>query len=63
MLLPQNLPDLISGLEAITQATEGVFGKLSSAQLNWKPVPDRWSIAQCFEHLMNANSESGFPKN
>jgi hypothetical protein len=24
---------------------------LSEEQLNWKPAPDRWSIAQCLEHL------------
>ena len=24
---------------------------LSEAQLNWKPAPDKWSIAQCLDHL------------
>lgn len=31
------------------------FGKLSAAQLNWKPSAERWSIAQCFEHLITSN--------
>jgi hypothetical protein len=53
--VPENLPEIISGLEVITEATQKTFGSLSSLQLNWKPAPDRWSIAQCFEHLMNTN--------
>lgn len=24
---------------------------LSEAQLNWKPAPEKWSIAQCLDHL------------
>jgi hypothetical protein len=31
------------------------FGNLSAAQLNWKPSAERWSIAQCFEHLITSN--------
>lgn len=27
---------------------------LSEAQLNWKPAPDSWSMAQCLEHLTAA---------
>lgn len=33
-----------------TRARELVSG-LSEAQLNWKPAPGSWSIAQCLEHL------------
>jgi len=28
-----------------------LVGGLSEAQLNWKPAPDKWSIAQCLDHL------------
>ena len=31
------------------------FGDLSPSQLNWKPSAERWSIAQCFEHLIASN--------
>lgn len=31
------------------------FGNLSAAQLNWKPSAERWSIAQCFDHLITSN--------
>lgn len=27
------------------------FEDLSEVQLNWKPAPDKWSIAQCLDHL------------
>jgi hypothetical protein len=33
-----------------TRARQLVNG-LSEAQLNWKPAPGSWSIAQCLEHL------------
>ncbi|MBS0000923.1 MAG: DinB family protein [Cyclobacteriaceae bacterium] len=36
------------------------FGKLSEEDLNWKPGPDRWSIAQVMDHVMTTN-ESYFP--
>jgi len=36
-----------------TRARELVSG-LSEAQLNWKPAPGSWSIAQCLEHLIAA---------
>ena len=36
-----------------TRARELVNG-LSEDQLNWKPAPGSWSIAQCLEHLIAA---------
>lgn len=32
-----------------------VVERLTDAQLNWKPSPEQWSIAQCFEHLTAAS--------
>ncbi|HLP51019.1 MAG TPA: DinB family protein [Chitinophagales bacterium] len=32
------------------------FGSLTGAQLNWKPSSDKWSIAQCLDHLMVSNN-------
>ena len=32
------------------------FGSLSAPQLNWKPSAERWSVAQCFDHLIAGNS-------
>lgn len=28
------------------------FSNLSVKQLNWKPSPDSWSVAQCLDHLI-----------
>jgi len=29
---------------------------ISLQQLNWKPTPESWSIAQCLEHLVISHS-------
>ena len=53
----QNLVDTVIA-QAQRNATEArsVVDGLSDAQLNWKPSPDKWSIAQCLEHLKAASS-------
>jgi hypothetical protein len=40
----------------IMDDTRARFGDLSAPQLNWKPSADRWSVAQCFDHLVTANA-------
>ena len=35
------------------------FGALDPVALNWKPGPDRWSVAQCLQHLIASNEEYG----
>ena len=39
--------DLESSRKAYLEATNG----LSEAQWNFKPAPDRWSVAECAEHI------------
>jgi len=41
---------LLEGRDTLFRATAG----LSDAQLHFKPQPDRWSIADCVEHLAAA---------
>ena len=36
------------------------FSNISSEQLNWKPLPGSWSIAQCLDHLILSHN-SYFP--
>jgi len=36
------------------------FSGIDETQLNWRPSPDKWSIGQCLEHLINSDS-SYFP--
>jgi hypothetical protein len=43
-------------LQAIAEDVQHTFGALTVAQLNWKPAPQVWSIAQCLDHLITSNS-------
>ena len=47
---------LIADVEAIAGEAERTFGALSPSQLEWKPRADRWSVAQCLDHLIRINS-------
>ena len=40
---------------AIARDTPSAFGRYDTAQLNWQPNADNWSIAQCFDHLLKTN--------
>ena len=51
----EELPSLIDEAQAIAEEAEKTFGHLSPEQLNWKPNTDRWSVAQCFDHLIVIN--------
>ncbi|HEY3404261.1 MAG TPA: DinB family protein [Ohtaekwangia sp.] len=42
-------------LDSNTAAFKSAFGNLSEAQLNWKPDPQTWSIAQNIDHLIVIN--------
>lgn len=50
----------IEHIDAITLEYKRSFGKLRADQLNFKPNPTSWSIAQITEHLILINS-SYFP--
>jgi hypothetical protein len=47
-------------LENASQQFEAEFGKLNAKQLDWKPNPETWSIAQNMNHLITIN-ESYYP--
>lgn len=49
-----------SELAEITDLFRAEFSHLDSGIMNWKPAPDRWSIAQNLQHLIAVN-ESYFP--
>src|SRR6185295_15454528 len=46
---------LRSDLDAVSTDVLREFGSFSSEQLNWKPSADRWSVAQCLDHLITGN--------
>jgi len=52
--------EFVAELEKIGRDAGVVFGRLSPAQLNWKPSAEQWSVGQCFDHLITANT-SFFP--
>ena len=43
-------------LRLVADDAKATFGSLSAGQLNWKPAPKSWSIAQCFDHLITTHS-------
>src|SRR5215211_2806019 len=51
---------LIAATDSIAAETNTTFGHFTPSQLNWKPSSERWSVAQCFDHLLTAN-EGFFP--
>ena len=50
-----SLTDVKNGLAEIAREAEATFGALDAWQLNWRPDAARWSVAQCFEHLLTSN--------
>lgn len=50
-----SLAEVASALRGIAEEASATFGSLDASQLNWKPDSSRWSVAQCFEHLLTAN--------
>jgi hypothetical protein len=43
-------------LQQVADDASSTFGSLSAEQVNWKPAPKSWSIAQCFDHLITTHS-------
>jgi hypothetical protein len=50
-----DLSAVVAEARLVADETRRIFGKLSSAQINWKPGQGEWSIGQCFDHLIIAN--------
>ena len=59
--LTAKLPALITEANNIAAEAKSTFGRLTPAQLNWKPSAERWSVAQCFDHLLTSNKDY-FPR-
>lgn len=51
-----SLFDVTRELEEIARQTRSTFGGLDERQLNWRPDPAQWSVAQCFAHLVAADA-------
>ena len=53
--LKSNLPTLFAAANNIAAEAKSTFAPLTPTQLNWKPSAERWSVAQCFDHLLAIN--------
>jgi DinB superfamily len=51
-----SVSEIITAAAQVAEDANRVFGGLTSKQLNWKPAAERWSVAQCFDHLITSNS-------
>ena len=49
------LEGLVEELSVVSAEAREVFGRLTRAQLNWKPSAESWSVGQCFDHLIQTN--------
>lgn len=54
--MADDVQNLTSELEKIADDARMRFGSLTGPQLNWKPAPEKWSVGQCFDHLIKINS-------
>ncbi len=50
------LKDVIKDLREIEETTINEFQNLSEDDLLYKPAPDKWSIAECLQHIIIANT-------
>jgi hypothetical protein len=51
------LQTIVVGAETNSTRARELVNGLSEAQLNWRPAPEKWSIAQCLDHLTVASSK------
>lgn len=48
----EHLAALRAALDPLEAEVHRLADGLTEEQLDWRPAPERWSIAQCFEHLV-----------
>jgi hypothetical protein len=46
-----DLEHLLRQLEAVKAEGSALAAGLTQEQFNWRPAPERWSIAECLDHL------------
>ena len=52
-----SLSDVRRELDVLARDAQSAFGGLDERRLNWRPSDTQWSVAQCLEHVLNANRE------
>ena len=51
-MLVEDLQNYHRQFESIKTDAQNLLGDLNELQFNWQPTRDRWSIAQCIDHLV-----------
>ncbi len=54
------LAGYLQQIESLKRDADVFLAGMTDAQFNWRPGPERWSIAQCFDHL-NVSTRRTFP--
>jgi hypothetical protein len=54
--LPEDLQSILNELDRTDEDARQLVSGLSEAQLNWRPSPTAWSVAQCLAHLGQMNA-------
>lgn len=53
------LQTIVTETDKVGEDARRLTSGLTEAQMNWKPAPDSWSIAQCLEHLAVSGEKFG----
>ena len=61
LALSQEIEEFRRGFEQLSVDADALAAGLSEAQFSWHPAPDRWSVAQCIDHL-NATAREYLPR-
>src|SRR5947207_9780731 len=51
-----SVTEVRAALYDVARDAQATFGELDARQLNWRPGATQWSVAQCFQHLLTANT-------
>ncbi len=51
-----HLDGLYQDAKEVIHASEALFASLSPEQLTWKPGRKKWSILECFDHVLQTNA-------
>lgn len=54
--MTRSLGDIAARVDALESRARDVLESRSEAQLLWQPSPERWGLAQVFEHLLRTHT-------
>src|SRR5260370_9531100 len=59
-VMNEELSGYLGQIEAVKREGNAILAGATDVQFNWRPGPERWSMAQCFDHL-NVAMRRTFP--